>query len=144
MKTKLSGLTGILFIVIISLSSCSKYEDGPLLSLRTKTTRLTGKWEVVEEKINGSTQSEDNTPSIYEFDKDFDYKETHTSNGVIVISEGTWDFAEKKEKIRITYNNNDVEEFTILRLTNEELWVEQKRTDFTGDTDIYTYKMEKE
>lgn len=144
MKTNLTGIAAILLMAILSLSSCTKYEDGPLISLRTKTARLTGKWEVVEEKVNGSTQPEDNTPSIYEFDKDLDYKESHTGNGVTVISEGKWDFADKKEKIRITYDNDDVEEFTILRLTNNELWVEQKRESIGGDTDIHTYKMEKE
>jgi len=42
----------ITFIIIIAFAetSCSKYEEGPLISLRSKKNRLFGMWEVVEFK----------------------------------------------------------------------------------------------
>jgi len=36
-------LSTILLITILSVTSCT-YEDGPMISLRSKTARLTGKW----------------------------------------------------------------------------------------------------
>lgn len=38
----------IFIFLVISLTSCGKYEDGPDFSLRTKKQRLTGTWIVVE------------------------------------------------------------------------------------------------
>jgi hypothetical protein len=45
MKMKLYIL---MFIFVFTAISCSKYEDGPFISLRSKKDRLFGKWEVVE------------------------------------------------------------------------------------------------
>jgi len=45
MKLKISML-----IFVFAVISCSKYEDGPFTSLRSKKDRLFGKWEVVEFK----------------------------------------------------------------------------------------------
>jgi len=40
----------IVFVIIIAFAktSCSKYEDGPLISLKSKQNRLLGVWKVVE------------------------------------------------------------------------------------------------
>lgn len=35
------------FFVAFVLSACGKYEDGPMFSLRTKTARITGEWELI-------------------------------------------------------------------------------------------------
>ena len=40
-------------ITVLNFQSCSKYEDGPAFSLRTKKSRLVGDWELV--KINGQS-----------------------------------------------------------------------------------------
>lgn len=42
----------LIIIIAFAESSCSKYEDGPLISLRSKKNRLLGEWEVVEFKKN--------------------------------------------------------------------------------------------
>ena len=36
----------------ISIPACQKYEDGPAISLLTKTQRLTGDWEVTKFKFS--------------------------------------------------------------------------------------------
>jgi len=38
----------LIIIIAFAESSCNKYEEGPLISLRTKKNRLYGEWEVVE------------------------------------------------------------------------------------------------
>ncbi len=38
----------LMLIFVFTVISCSKYEDGPLISLRSKKDRLFGKWDVVE------------------------------------------------------------------------------------------------
>jgi len=41
--------------IILSFNSCKKYEDGQILSLRTKTARLTGDWKAL--KVDGQKLS---------------------------------------------------------------------------------------
>jgi hypothetical protein len=38
----------ISILILFAIFSCSKYEDGPLISLRSKKARLLGEWKVVE------------------------------------------------------------------------------------------------
>ena len=87
--------------------SCSKYEDGPLISLRTKKARLTGTWNL--EKINGTS------PALgeqweFEFENDGDYTEYQISvdswNGTLsqTSTTGEWKFKEDGEELHIFYN----------------------------------------
>jgi hypothetical protein len=51
----------LIAILIISATyySCGKYEDGPAISLRSKTARITGVWEITEVKIDGTSVFDD-------------------------------------------------------------------------------------
>ena len=55
MKTQNTLLLAAAAVTVLNFQSCSKYEDGPAFSLRSKTSRLTGEWEVV--KIDGQSVS---------------------------------------------------------------------------------------
>nr|MBC8147482.1 hypothetical protein [Bacteroidota bacterium] len=35
-------------IILLIFNSCGKYEDGPIFSLKSKTARLVGEWNVVK------------------------------------------------------------------------------------------------
>ena len=143
MKTKLLSLIAIGTFALGSLSSCTKYEDGPLLSLRTKKARLTGEWEVVETKVNDETQSDSDSDVFYTFEKDLDFEYREAGDNISVTAKGEWDFSSGKEKIRITFSNGDVEEYTILRLTNKELWIEYPEENLSGSTVIVEEQLEK-
>ena len=55
MKTQNTLLLAAAAVTVLNFQSCSKYEDGPAFSLRSKNSRLVGEWEVV--KIDGQTVS---------------------------------------------------------------------------------------
>ena len=55
MKTQNTLLLAAAAVTVLNFQSCSKYEDGPAFSLRSKTSRLVGEWEVV--KIDGQSVS---------------------------------------------------------------------------------------
>lgn len=116
-------------VICLNFSSCKKYEDGPMFSLRTKTARLTGEWEVV--KIDG--QSPDGK-LIFEFERGGDFKSTYDYGSYDYSMDGDWEWVSGKESIEITLDG-DTEEFDILRLTNKELWFE--------DDNNNEYKLEK-
>lgn len=124
-------------VTILNFSSCSKYEDGPNFTLRTKKARLTGEWEVV--KMSG--QDLDVGYEVeFEFEKDGDFKYTYGySSGGSSYSysysysySGEWEWEDSKEDIEIKLNLDGYSynmDFKILRLTNKELVLE----DVSGD-----------
>jgi hypothetical protein len=102
-------------------TSCGKYEDGPGFSLLTKKARLVGDWDR-KSVTSGNFTIEDTDDEITTFEKD----------GTIKVSEdgvsysGTWEFIDKKEKLRVSYTEGSFtfsDDYTIRRLTNKELWL---------------------
>lgn len=133
-----------LFILSVAVfNSCSKYEDGPGISLRSKKARMANTWKIDKitdldtgEEINqndflGISDSTGMTESVvitFDIKKDgkIDVIATFVSFPITVAS-GTWEFVgETGIKISATYINAtspEVIEGTILRLANNELWI---------------------
>lgn len=123
-----------LLVMTFVLGSCSKYEEGPALSLRTKKARLAGEWKVDKYITSEGEEVNGNDDGTIEFTKE---------NTVIVKSgnfsqEGTWEFVKDKEYLQIefTYTSGGItvtetDESKILRLKNDELWLEDEDGDQT-------------
>ena len=119
MKTQNTLLLAAAAVTVLNFQSCGKYEDGPAFSLRSKTSRLVGEWEIV--KMYGQ-----NVPSGYNFSMEFE------SDGDLTYSysfNGEWEWEDNKESIDIQINTgygSSSTEFEVLRLTNDELVVEDE------------------
>jgi len=115
------------FIVAIFLFSCTKYEDGPLFTFRSKTKRIAHSWEYaaiiyIETGISVTT----NLPqTIYTFNSDGKYEE---STGY----SGTWKFKGDIE-LEITKSklgdSTQTQTWEITRLSNKELWLRYNKVD---------------
>lgn len=109
----------------MNLQGCKKYEDGPLLSLRTKKARLTGDWDVVQ--IGNQTYPSNGYSLEFEFEKDGDFKYTYKYTGYSYTYTGDWEFGSKKEELELKFDSfNQVTTFDILRLKNDEIWLEDQ------------------
>ena len=127
MKTlKLTTLL-LALALIFGFTSC-KYEDGPGISLRSKTARVAGEWEVNKTIETDGTVLTDWDGYLYTFDKDGKGKIDINDSGTSYSFDFTWEFTDSKKKIKLT-QDGDSDESTILRLTNKEMWVK--------DTDGY-------
>lgn len=113
----------ITLLILFLILSCSKYEDGPKLSLLTKESRLVNKWKLDSEtkyieKSQPVTNPDTTYPSIsanyIEFEKHNIY---YTPNDT-----GQWDFYDDKKNIIITLNQTK-DTFKILKLKNKSLWL---------------------
>lgn len=130
MKT-VKFLSVALLAVAFVLGSCSKYEEGPALSLRTKKARLAGVWKV-EKYVqgNGTTSYPDSDDDgTIEFTKDNVARLTFSFFGTPTTVTGDWEFIKDKEGLRVSYQiggETNTEEYTILRLKNDELWLEEE------------------
>ena len=108
-------------VTVLNFSSCSKYEDGPMFSLRTKKARLSGDWEVV--RIGNETYPQDGYSIEMEFEKEGDFSFSYFYGASSYSYNGEWEFASDKEDLDIIIENQ-VQTFEILRLKNDELWLE--------------------
>jgi hypothetical protein len=118
---KLIVFSLVVFFAMVSFNSCKKYEDGPRLSLRSKTNRLVGEWKL-------SKATDKNGIDVTSLFKNFLITFTETDyessqNGV--KGSGTWTFDDKKVNVLIKPSGTgDEEKLFIIRLTNDEFTFE--------------------
>lgn len=122
----------VLLAVGLGMNSCKKYEEGPLLSLRSKTARIANDWVIDKVMSNGVDVS-----SIYPEDYVLSLLDDNTfkieSNGVSI--NGTWDFTEDKEGIKLTQSSTGTEWiYNLIMVKNKELTFEQ-----TLQTEVFTF-----
>jgi len=128
-------VVALTIVTALNFVSCGKYEDGPNFSLRTKKARIAGEWEIVR---IGNQSYPDNGYSIeLEFDKDGDLKFTYNYDGYSYSSSGEWEFSGDKEELELTLDGF-ITDFEILRLTNDELWMED-----TSQGQVVEWRLEK-
>jgi len=141
MKKHLIALMALLFLCA---PACKKYEEGPLLSLRSKKSRIANKWKVDKLLKNGvdSTMYYTAEGTWAEMDKDgnasvmviqYNGITTDTSNG-----EGRWELHEKNEAFALILtdlqtNEVDTSVWWITRLKEKEFWLEEKDKDNDGN-----------
>ncbi len=137
---KVKLLLVALFVTAIALTSCSKYEEGPSISLRSKTARITGEWKMVKQIYNGTevALSTEAKNMVFDIQKDGKYI-MKTSYGDMA---GTWEFNSDKTKfiVKSTFlGQTTSDESTIIRLSNKELVLEE-----VDGTDKTRIEMEKQ
>ena len=119
MTTK--NIFSIILIIGVSLTGCKKYEEGPALSLRSKTARVENTWKVESYTINGVGVTSSLTSINYTetYDKDGSYSYNSSSGG----GSGRWGFQSNEEQInRSGVSGQPTETLFILRLKEREFW----------------------
>ncbi|MFM6965611.1 MAG: lipocalin family protein [Sphingomonadales bacterium] len=109
-----------------TLTSCSKYEEGPSLALSSKVARLTGSWKLTSQTTNGVADPLTGLTTTMSVLKDGTYSTevlysymgfTYTNN-----FDGTWAFSKDKTQLITTVNGaSGTETQTIVRLASKEL-----------------------
>ncbi len=115
-----------------ALPSCSKYPDGPKLSLKSPTARLAREWEV--KSVDDPSYPEE-IEVIFDFDEDGDVKyelmfDYGYGQPVTYTIKGEWEWLDKKEVLELDFDGR-VWEMTVKRLTTDELeWEDQDGYDW--------------
>lgn len=132
--TTITKLSFIFVLFSFLAVSCGKYEEGPKISLASKNARLINTWKIDEVFKNGAAQTvtADEKDDYYEVKKDGVLSVTFVSSGYTMTYAGTWEFTADNANLRLAYTGSLLgipftsdEEYTILRLTSDELWLEQ-------------------
>ncbi len=116
--------------MIALLSACGKYEEGPGFTVLTKKARLTGIWDAQEYVSSTGSTSTDNDDATIEFTKSGTCLVNSNDPNFPFSISGTWEFVSDKEKVKLTFAGSS-DEFTIMRLTNSELWAKDSDGDIT-------------
>ena len=118
---KILALAILLSFALMTSTSCKKYEEGPLISLKTKSARLTRSWKLDKAEQNGV----DVTNAFPELKQTFNDDGTYLGSNNGVPFTGTWEFDGDKENILIKYTGaSDTESWKIIRLKSKELWLD--------------------
>lgn len=110
-------------ICIIALGSCTKFEEGPFVTLRTNKQRIAQTWllEAKYDAANGQAVTfSDNNKMTFSKEGDF----TNTVSGVEVIS-GTWAF-KGDDELQLTYTVfglTNADTYRIIKLYYDEFWI---------------------
>lgn len=123
----------LLFFLAFSWQSCSKYDDGPWISLRSKQNRLVNTWQyslvlrngvnVTDGKVPGSKNY---TESSIGFNDEDRFTEISTIDSTAAQQDGDWSFDEDKATLQLTFDDgSEARNLTILKLKNDELWLQE-------------------
>ncbi|MEM6763800.1 MAG: hypothetical protein AAF824_10360 [Bacteroidota bacterium] len=111
----------LLVILTLCFSGCEPYEEGPYLSLKTRTTRLVGSWQVNRGPfLNGVPDGAEEVLLTFERDRDFSFTYKYDLDAISL--NGSWDWADgTNELILRIFDTNERYEFVILRLSNRQM-----------------------
>lgn len=113
----------ISFILLLTILSCTKYEDGPVITFRGKKVRLEGTWKYQSKiYVDQNLEVTENLPAtLYTYSKDGTYSES-TGN------KGTWKFSGSVD-LKITDSTNVEVVWEIIRLSNKQLWLRKNNVE---------------
>lgn len=139
----------IIVLLMTSFFACKKYEEGPIISLRTKMHRIAGskedhkQWDVEYFSVDGvdSTGFLRNKPQYGKYifsakDQEGNCEYVYQSNSTTYREWGKWNFIDKKNNLEIYYYpkpnttpfsvgayNATYQVWEIQRLTEKDLWL---------------------
>lgn len=119
-KNKFS-LLALLFIALTltSIESCKKYEDGPAISLRSRSARLSNTWRVENYKVNG----DDLTSLVSGYSETFSKSGDYSYSWGILNGSGNWTFQNKDEQVKLSGNDGQSSRMLFIRKLEEKtLW----------------------
>jgi len=118
-------------IVLLTLFSCSKYEDGPLISFKSKSNRLINSWMYVTVLRNGNNITFVDTVQNYPassigFNDDNRFTQIDFTNQENVTLDGDWKFSQKKDSLILNYDDLAIERrLLIARLKSNSFQFEE-------------------
>ena len=133
-----------LIVATTFLSSCSKYDEGSNFTLLTKKSRMVNNWHLTSITQDGLALNMSGISLHMELMKDG--SATNTLSYTVLgqtfndVATGTWEFNDDKSKLVLTETGATVtDDYTILKLTNSELKVQQIDP-VNGDITIQTWE----
>lgn len=120
MKTLLIAILAF----VIFLPACKKYPEGPLVSIMPRKERIEGRWVATSVKYNSTDSLTAYKDYIWEFTRNYSVILQVGSNKYL----GIWSTVSGDNEFRIDYDNGNIEQYEIIRLTSKEFWLRHKKS----------------
>jgi len=134
MRIKSKLYTALVLTFALLAGSCKKYDDGPIISLRSKEQRIANTWKVESAYNDGNNVT--SSYEQYELQMLTDGKARlvaiYTLNNVTFEYEtdGRWELINDKEDLKLDFEDNSADRtYQILRLKEDQLWIREKGGD---------------
>ena len=100
----MNRIVAILTIVTIALgfASCTKYENGPSVSLKSPKSRAVGEWHITDLLVNDKHEQalfDKESSAVLTLEKDGTYTYTIPNIRAAVEKSGLWSFGEDKTEL---------------------------------------------
>ncbi|MBP6311779.1 MAG: hypothetical protein KA408_05885 [Flavobacteriales bacterium] len=117
-------------ILLLAVTACKKYDDGPAISLTSRTERVANTWVIDQATADGNnvTSDFDNYVLTLTSDGDATLLATYTVFGADFTfdTNGTWNFQNSDEELVMDFENDAADgTYQIRRLTETQLWLRQ-------------------
>lgn len=123
----------LVFVLLMVVVGCKKYDYGPTFSLRSKKARVVGNWVTEKwmmDKFSYSKVLDSNRRVEFTKDGGYSFHQTNPSTSVETTLAGTWDFKQEKEQLLLglpTGINGAMNYvvWDIICLKHKALWLER-------------------
>lgn len=117
-------------LLSVSITSCKKYDDGPLINLTPRNERVANTWVIDNATADGNdvTSDFDNYVLTLSSGGNADLVATYTVFGVDFLfdTNGTWTFQNNDEELVLDFENDTADgTYQIRRLTETQLWLHE-------------------
>jgi hypothetical protein len=139
-KLKIYLVAAMIGLTALTIQSCQKGEDDPVVSLKTRKDRFTNTWVLTKYEKNGVNQ--DLSGSTYTYEVYNSGRLTQTIEGAVFgfptksVKEGDWVFVNDEEDVRITIEGTATT-YNVQRLATNELWLKKLEN---GNTHVYYFE----
>jgi hypothetical protein len=129
-----------LFVIALStlivgagtLTSCSKYAEGPSMTLSSKKSRLAGEWVLSAKTLNGNNVIVPGYTETLVIGTDGSFSDTSRYSNFVGTAIGTWTFSDDKLKVNfnatstnLIFTVNGINAWNIIKLAKDEIKFEQ-------------------
>lgn len=137
---KMKKITSILSLLLLfTIASCTKFEEGSNFSIITVKARIVNDWKLSDYQVNGVSQPVNSNGAGLEmkFNKDNTFTRTWIYGPINMPESGTWTLLDGKTSILLTKADGSLEKYTIVQLKNNAL--KARSTDANGNTNLYIF-----
>lgn len=118
-------------LLLLVLTGCKKYDEGPAISLKSKKARVANTWIIDKAYSKGVDVTKDYDEFILKTTVDGDATLAALySIGAFSFeyeTNGTWQFENNKENIAFDYKNDAADKtYQILKLEIDNMWLREK------------------
>lgn len=136
--------------VLLGFASCTKYENGPSVSLKSPKSRAVGEWHLTDLLVNDKheqTLFDKESSAVLTLEKDGTYTYTIPNIRATVEKSGLWSFGEDKTELLLiqldSINGDSERTYKITRLSKTEMWLVNGSEEYAGFDDLIERHFEK-